>query len=114
LRVAGCGSRLGKGFAIRLCDEHETLLAFALLRLGTLSPITVHYTSTVGVGSSHIREYGRDKSWGSEIFIDNQQKSGFRKQSLKKKWHEFAARRGEPRSTRQGDRAEQSRAEEER
>jgi hypothetical protein len=38
-------------------------------------------------------EYRTEKSWDSEIVIDNQQKSGVRKQSLKKKGHYFAARR---------------------
>jgi hypothetical protein len=38
-------------------------------------------------------EYRREKSWDSEIVIDNQQKSGVREQSLKKRGHDFAARR---------------------
>jgi hypothetical protein len=37
-------------------------------------------------------EYGRDKSWDSEIVIDNQQKAGVRKQSLNKKGNYFVAR----------------------
>jgi hypothetical protein len=37
--------------------------------------------------------YSRDKSWESEIIIDNQQKSGVREQSLKKRGYDFVARR---------------------
>jgi hypothetical protein len=36
-------------------------------------------------GNGREGEYGRNKSWGSEIVIANQQKSGVRKQSLKKR-----------------------------
>jgi hypothetical protein len=38
-------------------------------------------------------EYGREKSWDSKVVIDNQQKSGVREKSLKKRGHDFAARR---------------------
>jgi hypothetical protein len=38
-------------------------------------------------------KYRREKSWDSEIVIDNQQKSGVREQSLKKRGYDFAARR---------------------
>jgi hypothetical protein len=37
-------------------------------------------------------EYRREKYWDSEIVIDNQQKSGVREQSLKKRGHNFAVR----------------------
>jgi hypothetical protein len=49
-------------------------------------------------------KYRRVKSWDSEIVIDNQQKCGFREQSLKKR-DDFAARRAKE----HGDRAEQKR-----
>jgi hypothetical protein len=38
-------------------------------------------------------KYRREKYWDSKIVIDNQQKSGVREQSLKKRGHDFAARR---------------------
>jgi hypothetical protein len=34
-------------------------------------------------------EYRREKSWDSEIVIDNQHKSGVREQSLKKRGHDL-------------------------
>jgi hypothetical protein len=54
-------------------------------------------------------EYGRDKSWNSEIVIDNQQKSGVRKQSLKKKGNYFAVRRTKQHAARRSGRAEEER-----
>jgi hypothetical protein len=43
-------------------------------------------------------KYRREKSWDSEIVIDNQQKSGVREQSLKKRDHDFVPRREGTRS----------------
>jgi hypothetical protein len=52
-------------------------------------------------------EYGRDKSWNSEIVIDNQPKSGVRKQSLKKKGRYLAVRRTKQHAARRLGRAEE-------
>jgi hypothetical protein len=38
-------------------------------------------------------KYRREKSWDSDIVIDNQQKSVVREQSLKERGYDFAARR---------------------
>jgi hypothetical protein len=54
-------------------------------------------------------EYGRDKSWNSEIVFDNQQKSGVRKLILKKSGHYFAVRRTKDHAARRSGRAEEER-----
>jgi hypothetical protein len=65
--------------------------------------------------SGNGREYGqegryrREKSWDSEIVNDNQQKSGVREQSLKKRGHDFAARRAKEHAARRQSRAEEER-----
>jgi hypothetical protein len=45
-------------------------------------------------------KYRREKSWDSEIVIDNQQKSGVSEQSLKKRGRDFAARRAKEHAAR--------------
>jgi hypothetical protein len=82
---------------------------------------TVHHSSVCG---RHVRQLSgngredgqkgedrREKSWDSEIIIDNQQKEEFASRASKREV--TILRQGEPRKTRQGDRAEQKRTDRE-
>jgi hypothetical protein len=60
----------------------------------------VQQLSRDGREDGHKGKYRREKSWDSEIVIDNQQKSGVCEQSLKKRGHDFAARRAKEHATR--------------
>jgi hypothetical protein len=63
------------------------------LKYGQATLRHVPQFSEIGREDGQKGKYRREKSWDSEIVIDNQQKRVVREQSLKKGSYDFSARR---------------------
>jgi hypothetical protein len=89
--ASSCCGALNYVLLVYLGEAQSSQLTF--LNICQTSSRHVPQLSGNGREDGQKGKYRREKSWDSEIVIDNQQKSGVREQSRKKRGYDFAARR---------------------